>query len=183
MSVQTQRETRDTKEGEFKRDLRTNLLLCSRTSENRVPTVVSLGMVATVLFVFFKSSLNRFRRFETSFCVNSFRFVFLEFVPIPLPVFAFAPFTSALNIVILFRKREKRTREKTFPLCLLRAGRERHAFAVPSHAWRDDIARGCIFPKNGANWKSNFSPFCDTQTHTETHIIIMQIFVKTREYS
>ena len=29
MSVQTQRETRDTKEGEFKRDLRTNLLLSS----------------------------------------------------------------------------------------------------------------------------------------------------------
>ena len=179
MSVRTQRETRDTNEGEFKSDLRTNLLLCSRTSENRVPTVVSLGVVAPALFVFFKSSRNRFRRFETSSRVNSFRFAFLEFVPISLPVFAFASCTSALNIVILFRKREK----ILFPLCLLRAGRERDAFAVPTHAWRDDIARGCIFPKNGANWKLNFSPFCDTQTHAETHIIIMQIFVKTREYS
>ena len=136
MSVRTQRETRDTNEGEFKSDLRTNLLLCSRTSENRVPTVVSLGpVVAPALFVFFKSSRNRFRRFETSSRVNAFRsFALLEFVPISLPVFAFASCTSALNIVILFRKREKRTREKTFPLCLLRSGRERHAFAVPSHA-------------------------------------------------
>ena len=133
------------KRREFKRDLRKNLLLNS-TSENRVPTVVSLGMVAVALFVFFKSSLNRFRRFETSFCVNSFRLFFIEFVPIPFPVCAFASFTSALNIVIFFRMREKRAPEKTFTLCFLRAWRERDAFKVPSHARRDDIACGCIFP-------------------------------------
>ena len=104
--------------------------VCFYTSENRVPTVVSLGVVAPALFAHFKSSRNRFRRFETSSRVNSFRFAFLEFVPISLPVFAFASCTSALNIVILFRKREK----ILFPLCLLRAGRERDAFAVPTHA-------------------------------------------------
>ena len=142
MSVRTQRETRDTNEGEFKSDLRTNLLLCSRTSENRVPTVVSLGVVAPALFVFFKSSRNRFRRFETSSRVNSFRFAFLEFVPIPFPVCAFASFTSARTLVVFFRTREKKTSGKTVLLRCLRVGRERRAFKVPSHARRDDI----IFP-------------------------------------
>ena len=116
--------------------------VCFYTSENRVPTVVSLGVVAVALFARFKSSRNRFRRFETSSRVNAFRFACLEFVPIPFPVCAFASFTSARTLVVFFRTREKKTSGKTVLLCCLRVGRERRAFKVPSHARRDDI----IFP-------------------------------------
>ena len=35
-----------------------------------------------------------------------------------------------------------------------------------SHRMRDMSLAGAFSPNNGANWKSNFSPFCDTQTHT-----------------
>ena len=37
-----------------------------------------------------------------------------------------------------------------------------------SHRMRDRMMSlgGAFSPNNGANWKSNFSPFCDTQTHT-----------------
>ena len=116
--------------------------VCFYTSENRVPTVVSLGVVAVALFARFKSSRNRFRRFETSSRVNAFRFACLEFVPIPFPACAFASFTSARTLVVFFRTREKKTSGKTVLLCCLRVGRERRAFKVPSHARRDDI----IFP-------------------------------------
>ena len=119
-----QREPKERQETRTKRirefDVRRTKNLLLVTSENRVPTVVSLGpVVAPSVFARVKSSRNRFRRFETSSRVNAFRvFALLEFVPISFPARAFASRTPARTLVVSFRARGKKRRENS-PAALL----------------------------------------------------------------
>ena len=92
-----------------------------------------------------------------------------------LPVFAFAPFTSALNIVILFRKQKKNARKNISSLSSSSGTGETRVRGPIARVTM--ISRGVHFLKMN-RWRIGVLPH-DTQTHTETHIIIMQIFVNT----